>query len=117
MLERPNGPRAGLGSGFCVWRGSADRRFVVGGGLSTGVWYHTGANRHGNLVYNVWPAWPGSTGKLLARARTMPTVRTISRKRHFWAAKTCSTRARIRARVALPRAMCAGILRPRGFLR
>jgi transposase len=28
-----------------------------------------------------------------------------------------STRERIRARVALPRAMCAGILRPRGFLR
>ena len=40
---------------------------------------------------------------ILARARTMPTVRTISPKRHFWAAKTCSTRDRTRARVALPR--------------
>ncbi len=41
---------------------------------------------------------------ILARARTMPTVRTTRPSRHFWAAKTCSTRERTRARVALPRA-------------
>ena len=37
------------------------------------------------------------------------------KRRNFWAAKTCSTRARTRARVALPRAMCAGMFLPRGF--
>jgi cation transport ATPase-like protein len=37
-------------------------------------------------------------------------VRPLTRiARHFWAAKTCSTRERTRARVALPRLMCAGI--------
>jgi hypothetical protein len=39
-------------------------------------------------------------------------VRTIRPNRHFWAAKTCSTRDLTRVRVASPRAMCAGILLP-----
>src|SRR5512132_1355768 len=38
-------------------------------------------------------------------------------RRHFCAAKTCSTRERTLARVALPRAMCVGIGLPLGLAR
>ena len=45
----------------------------------------------------------------MTRARIMPTVRTTRPSRHFWAAETCSTRERTRARATLPRTRCAGI--------
>jgi hypothetical protein len=51
----------------------------------------------------------------LVVAQARPTVRTIRPSRHFWAANTCSIATRTRARVALPRAMCDGMARPRGF--
>src|SRR6516225_2965521 len=44
-------------------------------------------------------------------------VRTTRWRRRFWAAKTCSTLARTRARVALPRRIWAGIGWPRGLAR
>ena len=41
----------------------------------------------------------------------------IRPRRRFCWAKTCSTRTRMRPRVALPRAMCAGIGLPLGLAR
>jgi len=57
----------------------------------------------------------GLASASLAAARALPTVRTASPKRRFRAAKACSTRGRIRARRALPQAMCRG--KPMGQVR
>jgi hypothetical protein len=51
----------------------------------------------------------------LVAARAKPTERMIRPSRHFWAAKTCSMATRTRALLALPRTICDGIRRPRGF--
>ena len=50
---------------------------------------------------------------ILVRARARPIVRTINPIACFCTANTCSTGARSRDRLALPRRMCAGIGRGR----
>src|SRR5512132_375045 len=59
--------------------------------------------------------WARLARLIFAVARTLPTVRMTRARRHFCAAKTCSTRERTLARVALPRAMCVGIGLPLGL--
>jgi hypothetical protein len=49
----------------------------------------------------------------LGRARAMPTERMAGRRRHLWAAKTCSIATRTCALLALPRVMCGGMARGR----
>ena len=51
---------------------------------------------------------------IFVRARARPMVRTISPMACFCTANTCSTGARARERLALPRRMCAGSGRPGG---
>src|SRR6516165_10770233 len=61
--------------------------------------------------------WQRARRREKVDALARPMVRTTRWRRRFWAAKTCSTLARTRAWVALPRRIWAGIGWPRGLAR
>ena len=66
------------------------------------------------------PGQAGHVGDQIGQAEPGGGARQADRaddqaSRHFWAAKTCSIATRTRALLALPRTICDGIRRPRGF--